>query len=99
VPEQEQKDKPTPKRTSTVDERPRVGYDIYIIGGNLMRGSTRIGLLAISVVCMFAVMVASAFADADDQMLDSKGSATFLRDVSSATPKKTPDALGVRQQR
>jgi hypothetical protein len=58
-----------------------------------MRGPIRIGLLAISLVSMFAFIAASAFADADDHMLDAKGSATVLRDVSTATPKNQPDAL------
>jgi hypothetical protein len=56
-----------------------------------MRGSTRIGLLAVSLVCLFAVMAASAFADADDQLLDKKAGVA-LRDVK-ATPANQPDAL------
>jgi hypothetical protein len=56
-----------------------------------MRGSTRVGLLAVSLVCLFAVMAASAFADADDQLLDKKAGVA-LRDVK-ATPTNQPDAL------
>lgn len=56
-----------------------------------MRGSTRIGLLAVSLVCMFALMVTSAFADADDQLLDKKAG-TALRDVK-ATSANQPDAV------
>lgn len=56
-----------------------------------MRGSRRIGLLAISLVCMFAFMAASAFGDAEDQLLNAKGG-TLLRDVKT-TPVNQPDAL------
>jgi len=55
-----------------------------------MRGSRRIGLTAISLVCMFAFMAASAFGDADDQLLNQKAGAA-LRDVAS-TPTNQPDA-------
>jgi hypothetical protein len=55
-----------------------------------MRGSTRIGLMAISLVCMFAFMVATAFGDADDQLLNQKAGVA-LRDVAS-TPTNQPDA-------
>jgi hypothetical protein len=59
-----------------------------------MRGPTRFGLLAISVVCMFAFMAASAFADADDQLLDKEGGVA-LRDVTTSPPttKLQPDTL------
>jgi hypothetical protein len=57
-----------------------------------MRGSTRIGLLAVSLVCLFAFMVASAFADADDQLLD-KAAGTALRDVKTEPSPHQPDAL------
>jgi hypothetical protein len=56
-----------------------------------MRGSTRVGMLAISVVCMFAFTASAAFADEDDQLLDKAGG-TGLRDVT-AGPKNQPDAL------
>jgi hypothetical protein len=56
-----------------------------------MRGPTRIGLLAVSLVCLFALMVASAFADADDQLRD-KEKGTVLRDVK-AKPENQPDAI------
>ncbi len=55
-----------------------------------MRGPTRIGLLALSLVCMFAFMVATAFGDADDQLLNQKAGAA-LRDVTT-TPANQPDA-------
>jgi len=58
-----------------------------------MRGLRRIGLLAVSLVCMFAFSVATAFGDADDEIRSAQapGGAT-LRDV--ATPlANQPDAL------
>jgi hypothetical protein len=60
------------------------------IGGNLMRGSRRIGLLAVSAVCLFAFIATSAFS-AERRVFDKKGG-TALRDVN-ATPKNQPDAI------
>jgi len=54
-----------------------------------MRGPTRIGLLAISVVCAFAVMVTSALAA--PRLWTDSTKTTPLRDVN-ATPKNQPDA-------
>jgi hypothetical protein len=55
-----------------------------------MRGSTRGGLMAVSLVCILAFSAVSAFADADDQLLN-KAAGTALRDVK-ATPANQPDA-------
>jgi hypothetical protein len=55
-----------------------------------MRGSTRIGLLAVSLVCLSAFMATSAFS-AERRVFDKKGG-TALRDVNS-TPKNQPDAF------
>ncbi len=57
-----------------------------------MRSSIRIGLLAVSLVCAFALVVASAFADTDDQLRSAKAPAGApLRDVTTA-PINQPDA-------
>src|SRR6202035_5707561 len=66
------------------------GTTASIIGGNLMRGSTRIGLLAVSLVCLFALMATAAFS-AERRGFDKKGG-TALRDVN-AIPKNQPDAI------
>jgi hypothetical protein len=55
-----------------------------------MRGSTRIGLLAVSLVCLFAFVASSAFAG--PRFWTDKTKTTLLRDVN-ATPKNQPDAL------
>jgi hypothetical protein len=56
-----------------------------------MRGPTRIGLLALSLVCLFASMAASAFS-AERRVFDKKGG-TALRDVNSTPSKNQPDAI------
>jgi hypothetical protein len=55
-----------------------------------MRGSRRIGLLAVSAVCLFAFIASSAFS-AERRVFDKKGG-TALRDVN-ATSKNQPDAI------
>jgi len=58
-----------------------------------MRGLRRIGLLAISVVCLSGVMAASAFADAGDELLTEKPAAgVLLRDITTPTAKQ-PTAI------
>jgi len=49
-----------------------------------MRGLRRIGLLAVSVVCVLGFSAVSAFADADDELLD-KGAGALLRDLNTAS--------------
>jgi len=50
-----------------------------------MRGSRRIGLLAISVVCVFAFTAASALAVEDDQLFTTNaGGGTALRELTTA---------------
>jgi hypothetical protein len=57
-----------------------------------MRGPIRIGLLAISVACMFALTGATAFGDATDELRSKKApEGALLRDVNT-TPKNQPDA-------
>jgi hypothetical protein len=56
-----------------------------------MRGSTRVGLLVVSLICLFSFMSVAAYADKDDQLLD-KEKGVLLRDVTS-TPTNQPDAL------
>jgi hypothetical protein len=55
-----------------------------------MRGSRRIGLLAISVVCLFAFMASSAFAV--DELLTKEAAGTRLREYTT-TPVGFPDSL------
>jgi hypothetical protein len=61
-----------------------------------MRSSTRIGLLAVSLVCMFAVAAASAFG-AERQLFNEEavGTRKLLRDVNTKPPTGAlqPDAL------
>jgi hypothetical protein len=54
-----------------------------------MRSSIRIGLLAVSLVCVFALVAAQAFAT--PRLWTDKGATTPLRDVKS-TPVGQPDA-------
>ena len=56
-----------------------------------MRGPIRIGLLAVSLVCMFAFSAAAALGDSTDELRDKKAGA-LLRDVNTA-PAGQPDAL------
>jgi hypothetical protein len=56
-----------------------------------MRGSTRIGLLAVSLTCLFAFMATSALS-AERRVFDKKGG-TALRDVNSTPNKNQPDAF------
>jgi hypothetical protein len=56
-----------------------------------MRGLKRIGLLAISVVCILAFTAVSAFGDADDELLTS-GTGVLLRDINTATANQ-PSAV------
>ena len=55
-----------------------------------MRGSRRIGLLAISVVCLFAFITSSAFAA--DELLTKEAAGTRLREPSTV-PAGFPDSL------
>ncbi len=56
-----------------------------------MRGPRRIGLLAISVVCVLAFTAVSALADAGDELLTKEGGVT-LRDITTVTAKQ-PSAI------
>jgi hypothetical protein len=73
-----------------VDERRGARHNIYVLGGILMRGSVRVGVLAMSLVCSFAFMTASASA-ITPELLDKQGG-VLLRDVAKE-PKNQPDAL------
>jgi hypothetical protein len=55
-----------------------------------MRGPRRIGLLAISGVCLFAFMATSAFAA--DELLTTENGGTRLRELTT-TPAGSPDSL------
>jgi hypothetical protein len=55
-----------------------------------MRGPRRIGLLAISGVCLFAFMTTSAFAA--DELLTKEAAGTRLRELTT-TPAGSPDSL------
>lgn len=58
-----------------------------------MRGLRRIGLLAISLVCMFALMATSAFAAAEREIFNEEGAGRVkLREVASL-PKNQPDSI------
>jgi hypothetical protein len=84
--------KPAPERVLSEKMSAQApGTTASIIGGNLMRGSTRIGLLAVSLVCLFAFMATSAFS-AERRVFDKKGG-TALRDVNSTPNKNQPDAF------
>jgi hypothetical protein len=56
-----------------------------------MRGSTRIGLMAISLVCMFALTATSALAG--PRFWTDKTKTVALRDVNTEPSPKQPDAL------
>jgi hypothetical protein len=57
-----------------------------------MRGSTRIGLMAVSLLCMFAFIAATAFADEDDRLLDQKTAGVLMHDVAGPNANQ-PDTL------
>jgi hypothetical protein len=70
---------------------PEPGYNIKHCRRNVMRGPIRIGLLAVSLVWMFAFSAAAALGDSTDDLRDTKRG-VLLRDVDK-TPTNQPAAL------